>query len=77
MWESSIYKFQKVEINDDGEENKKEILIDVTGSAPNMIVPGIYLEGIFEILTKSKTPEEIKILEIFQISESVVYKNKL
>jgi hypothetical protein len=58
MWESPIYKFKA---DFDGE--KKEILIDVTGSAPNFSVPGKQLEGTFEVLLKGLDPSKTKILD--------------
>lgn len=58
MWESPIYKF-KADFN--GE--KKEILIDVTGSAPTFSVPGKQLEGSFEVLLKGLEPSKTKILD--------------
>ncbi len=58
MWESPIYKF-KADFN--GE--KKEILIDVTGSAPRFDVPGKQLEGSFEVLLKGLEPSKTKILD--------------
>ena len=58
MWESPIYKF-KTEI--DGK--KKDILIDVTGSAPNFKVPGTQLAGTFDVLLKDLDPKKTKILD--------------
>jgi hypothetical protein len=58
MWESPIYKF-KTEVNGD----KKEILIDVTGSAPNFSVPGKQLEGSFGVLLSGLDPKKTKILD--------------
>ncbi len=58
MWESPIYKF-KADFNG----KKKEILIDVTGSAPNFSVPGKQLEGSFEVLLKGLEPSKTKILD--------------
>ena len=58
MWESPIYKF-KADFN--GE--KKEILIDVTGSAPRFDVPGKQLEGSFGVLLKGLDPSKTKILD--------------
>ena len=57
-WESPIYKF-KADFN--GE--KKEILIDVTGSAPRFDVPGKQLEGSFGVLLKGLDPSKTKILD--------------
>lgn len=58
MWESPIYKFKtKVE----GKE--KEILIDVTGSAPTFKVPGKQLESAFDVLLKGLDPKKTKILD--------------
>lgn len=56
MWESPIYKFKL-------ENGKKEILIDVTGSAPNFKVPGIQLEGTFKEVLKGLDPSRTKILD--------------
>lgn len=58
MWESPIYKF-KTEIKGD----KREIFIDVTGSAPNFSVPGKQLEGTFEVLLEGLEPSKTKILD--------------
>lgn len=58
MWESPIYKF-KTEIN--GE--KKDILIDVTGSAPNFSEPGKQLEGTFKALLSGLDPSKTKIMD--------------
>ena len=58
MWESPIYKF-KTEI----EGKKTEILIDVTGSAPNFSEPMKQLEGTFEVLLKGLEPSKTKILD--------------
>src|SRR3989344_4096243 len=58
MWESPIYKF-KADFN--GE--KTDILIDVTGSAPNFSVPGKQLEGTFEVLLNGLEPSKTKILD--------------
>ena len=58
MWESPIYKF-KTEI----EGKKTEILIDVTGSAPNFTEPMKQLEGTFEVLLKGLEPSKTKILD--------------
>jgi len=58
MWESPIYKI-KTEI--DGE--KKEILIDVTGSAPTFKVPGKQLERTFQVLLGGLEPSKTKILD--------------
>ena len=58
MWESPIYRF-KTEV--DGEET--EILIDVTGSAPNFKEPGKQLEGTFDVLLAGLNPEKTKILD--------------
>src|SRR3989338_9858502 len=58
MWESPIYKF-KTKINN----KKKEIFIDVTGSAPNFSVPGKQLEGTFEVLLDGLEPSKTKILD--------------
>ncbi len=58
MWESPIYKF-KTEIKG----KKKEIFIDVTGSAPNFKVPGKQLEGSFAVLLSGLEPSKTKILD--------------
>jgi len=58
MWESPIYKF-KTEVKG----GRKEILIDVTGSAPNFSVPGKQLEGSFEVLLNGLNPSKTKILD--------------
>lgn len=55
MWESPIYKFKT--------EDKKEIFIDVTGSAPTFSVPGKQLEGTFKALLNGLTPSKTKILD--------------
>lgn len=59
MWESPIYKVRT--------QQKKEILIDVTGSAPNFSEPGKQLEGTFQVLLKELKvklkPPKIKILD--------------
>jgi hypothetical protein len=58
LWDSPIYKF-KAEI-----DNKKtEILIDVTGSAPNFAEPKKQLEGAFEVLLAGLEPKNTKILD--------------
>jgi 2-polyprenyl-3-methyl-5-hydroxy-6-metoxy-1,4-benzoquinol methylase len=62
VWESPIYKF-KTQIG----RKKEEILIDVTGSAPNFSEPGKQLEGTLEVLLKGlekeREPSKIKILD--------------
>lgn len=58
MWESPIYKF-KTEV--DGK--KKEIFIDVTGSAPTFAKPGKQLEGSFGVLLRGLEPSRTKILD--------------
>ena len=58
MWESPIYKVT-AKIN--GEN--KNILIDVTGSAPNFSEPYKQLEGTFEELLRGLDPEKTKILD--------------
>lgn len=45
MWESPVYKFAK-KIREDGKA--RELIIDVTGSAPTMDKPGDALERVFE-----------------------------
>lgn len=59
MWESPIYKF-KTQIGG----KKKEILIDVTGSAPNFSEPGKQLEGTFQVLLEGLKPPKAKILDL-------------
>lgn len=64
MWESPIYKFER--IIDDPETGKPKtetFTIDVTGSAPTMLVPGQQLVNVFDVITKDKEPDEIKILD--------------
>jgi hypothetical protein len=58
MWESPIYK---VKAKIDG--NDKDILIDVTGSAPNFTEPKKQLEGTFGEVLKGLTPSSTKILD--------------
>lgn len=58
MWESPIYKF-KTEI--DGK--KKNIFVDVTGSAPNFKDPGKQLKGSFKSLLDGLEPSKTKILD--------------
>lgn len=58
MWASPIYKFKTYV-----EGKKKNIFIDVTGSAPNFSKPGKQLEGTFEALLKGLKPSETKILD--------------
>ncbi len=58
MWESPIYRVQ-AEI--DG--SLDEILIDVTGSAPPMYVPGDQLTNTFEILLRGLSPSSTRILD--------------
>jgi len=58
MWESPIYK---VKAKIDGRD--KDILIDVTGSAPNFSEPGKQLEGTFEVLLNGLDPEKTIILD--------------
>ncbi len=57
MWDTPIYKF-KVD-----ENSKTELLIDVTGSAPNFDKPGKQLEGTFDTLLEGLNPKETKILD--------------
>lgn len=57
MWESPIYKFRtKI-------ANKKEILIDVTGSAPTFSEPKKQLENTFKILLDGLKPKNTVILD--------------
>ena len=58
MWESPVYKI-KTEID----KKKTEILIDVTGSAPNFSKPSEPLKGSFEVLLKGLEPSKTKILD--------------
>lgn len=58
MWESPIYRFNT---NIDGE--KQEILIDVTGSAPNFTEPGKQLEGSLNVFLKDTKPNNTVILD--------------
>jgi hypothetical protein len=58
LWESPIYKF-KIQ---DGEK-KRDIFIDVTGSAPNFSEPGKQLEGTLDVLLKDMEPAKTKILD--------------
>lgn len=61
MWESPLYKFE-TQIG----SKKMEILIDVTGSAPNFSEPGKQLEGTFEVLLEGEglKPSKTKILDL-------------
>lgn len=61
MWESPVYTFAK-KIRDSGE--LRDLVIDVTGSAPTMDEPGKTLESVFEVLTHGKSPEKTKILDV-------------
>jgi len=61
MWETPVYKFAK-KIREDGKP--RELIIDVTGSAPSMDKPGDALERVFEALTKGSVPSKTKILDI-------------
>lgn len=58
MWETPIYKFKK-----DVNGEPKEILIDVTGSAPSFEDPGKQLEVTFHTLLSGLEPEKTKILD--------------
>jgi hypothetical protein len=49
LWESSVYKF-RVPIDEDNDEQLKEVVFDVTLSAPNFPGPMKTLEGVFESL---------------------------
>ena len=57
MWESPIYK-----VTAKVEGKNKDILIDVTGSAPNFSEPKKQLEGTFKVLLNGFSPENTKIL---------------
>ena len=59
MWETPIYKFE-AKIGG----KKKNIKIDVTGSAPNFDVPGIQLERTFKALLNGLDPKKTKILNV-------------
>lgn len=59
MFESPIYKV-KGKIG----RKEQEILIDVTGSAPNFKIPGAQLESTFRRLLKDYKKEKIKILDL-------------
>ena len=58
MWESPVYKFI-TKVN----ETRKEIFIDVTGSAPSFNEPGKQLEGCFNVLLKGMKPSTTTILD--------------
>jgi len=58
MWESPIYK-----VTAKIEGKNKDILIDVTGSAPNFTEPMKQLEGTFEVLFEGLNPQKTKILD--------------
>lgn len=61
MWESPVYKFAK-KIRENGK--LRELVIDVTGSAPTMDEPGETLERVFEVLTERRRPGKTKIIDI-------------
>jgi hypothetical protein len=58
MWESPLYRFKT-----DVKGKKKEIIIDVTGSAPNFSTPGKQLEGTFAVLLGGLEPSKTTILD--------------
>ncbi|HEA46598.1 MAG TPA: class I SAM-dependent methyltransferase [Candidatus Pacearchaeota archaeon] len=58
MWESPIYK-----VTAEIKGGNKDILIDVTGSAPNFSEPHKQLEGTFEVLLQGLDPKKTKILD--------------
>jgi hypothetical protein len=58
VWESPIYRFKT-----DVDGQKQEVLIDVTGSAPNFNKPGKQLIGTFTSLLKGLKPSDTKILD--------------
>lgn len=58
MWESPIYRFKN-----DVNGKSRQILIDVTGSAPTFKVPGKQLEGAFDIVLEGLEPKKTKILD--------------
>lgn len=58
LWKSPIYKF----ITKIGNK-RKEIFIDVTGSAPTFNKPGKQLEGTFKVLLNGLKPKDTTILD--------------
>jgi len=64
MWESPIYKFERITDDPKTGNPKREIFaIDVTGSAPGMLVPGQQLENVFKLIAAGLKPENSKILD--------------
>lgn len=61
MWETPVYRFKK-QIQED--EEVRDLVIDVTGSAPSMEEPGQYLEGVFGVLTHGMIPKQTRIIDI-------------
>lgn len=53
-----------IQIQNSNRRQKKEILIDVTGSAPNFSKPGKQLEGTFQVLLEGLKPSKTKILDL-------------
>lgn len=65
MWESPIYKIRKTIIDHLGDVvEEKDIVVDVTRSAPPTPKTGGYLEGVFKVLTAGKDPRKTKILDV-------------
>jgi len=65
MWESPLYKFnQPIRVNSDGTRLYREIVINVTKSAPNFADPGKTLGSVLNrILSISHVPRAAKILD--------------
>ncbi|MFA5039617.1 MAG: class I SAM-dependent methyltransferase [Candidatus Omnitrophota bacterium] len=64
MWETPYYTFHKKVYTDKKRKKTSSLIIDVTGSAPTMDVPGDQLVSAFSVLTKGKSPQKTKILDI-------------
>ena len=75
IWKSPIYKFRVPENEEDGENAKlKEIVIDVTGSAPPFTEPSEALKSVLSEIFKSKEYKKIdKVLE-FELEDKRIPK---
>ncbi|HMK82099.1 MAG TPA: hypothetical protein VK503_00115 [Candidatus Bathyarchaeia archaeon] len=61
MWESPVYTFKR-KIRENGK--LRNLVVDVTNSAPTFDEPGKQLEGVFDVLTAGRTPGKTKILDV-------------